>query len=242
MSKETTGEVDSNLTTEADSDTELSVTKYSRSEKNTDAEPIREQIRNNLEILNEMEVVANITSDGFKGKTDKQILDEVANEYKKIGMGVDRQGFGFISIEESLINNGLNYLNSEAEYAAFSSIPRVLKRGIDIINRENHKGRGYNTVTIAAPVTINGKKGIVGVVVKKTKGNRYKTHRIVMPDGTVFAFEKNKTEATTASMTNRKTGEGPAITPVLETSIPDLINSVNVGDCNIRLYISMKSR
>ena len=76
-----------------------------------------------------------------------------------------------------------------------------------------------NTVTIAAPVKINGKKGIVGVVVKKTKGNRYKTHRIVMPDGTVFAFEKNKTEATTASMTNRKTGEGPAITPVLDNSI-----------------------
>ena len=40
-----------------------------------------------------------------------------------------------------------------------------------------------------------------------------------MPDGTVFAFEKNKTEATTASMTNRKTGEGPAITPVLDNSI-----------------------
>lgn len=212
-------EADSNLATEADSDTDLSVTKYSLSKKNTETESIREQIRNNLEILNKMEVVANITSDGFNGKTDKQILDEVVKEYKKIGMGVDRQGFGFISLEESLINNGLNYLNSEAEYAAFSAIPRVLKRGIDITNRENHKGRGYNTVTIAAPVTINGKKGIVGVVVKKTKGNRYKTHRIVMPDGTVFVFEKNKTEATTASMTNRKTGEGPAITPVLDNSI-----------------------
>lgn len=72
---------------------------------------------------------------------------------------------------------------------------------------------------IVAPVTINGKKGIVGAVVKKTNGNRYKTHRIVMPDGTVFVFEKNKTEATTASMTNQKTGEGPAITPVLDNSI-----------------------
>lgn len=195
-----------------------SAIKYSRKTQRKDIVSIKEQIKQNIHALNKMEPVARIKSEGFRGKTDKQILDDVVGEYKKYGMGVDRQDFGFISLEEALVNNSLNYLSTEAEYAAFSTLPRVLKRGMEIRDKE-HKGRGHNTVTFAAPVAINGKVGIVGVVVKKTKGNRYKTHRIVMPDGSAYVFEHNKTEATTAGMTDTKNGEGPTITSVSKNSI-----------------------
>lgn len=180
---------------------------------------IRTQIESNLKKINEMDAVADVKTKGYKGKSDKQIIDAVMLNYKKRGYGVDRKGFGFISLEEEFINRSLNYLNAEAEYAAFDALPQVLKNGMEIRDNE-HKGRGYNTVTFAAPVVINGKRGIVGAVVAKTKGNRYKTHRILMPDGSQYIFENEKAEATTSGMTEEKiNGEGPDITSAVDNSI-----------------------
>lgn len=181
---------------------------------------IRTQIESNLKKINEMDAVADVKTKGYKGKSDKQIIDAVMSNYKKRGYGVDRKGFGFISLEEEFINRSLNYLNTEAEYAAFDILPQVLKNGMELRDNE-HKGRGYNTVTFAAPVVINGKPGIVGAVVAKTKGNRYKTHRILMPDGSQYIFENEKAEATTSGMTEEKiNGEGPDITSAVGNSIP----------------------
>ena len=181
---------------------------------------IRTQIESNLKKINEMDAVADVKTKGYKGKSDKQIIDAVMSNYKKRGYGVDRKGFGFISLEEEFINRSLNYLNTEAEYAAFDVLPQVLKNGMELRDNE-HKGRGYNTVTFAAPVVINGKPGIVGAVVAKTKGNRYKTHRILMPDGSQYIFENEKAEATTSGMTEEKiNGEEPDITSAVGNSIP----------------------
>ena len=72
-------------------------------------------------------------------------------------------------------------------------MPEVLKNGIEIESRDNHKGHEYGTKTFAAPVEINGERGNMAVVVKRTTDNFYKVHRIVTPDGQVFKFEqKNK--------------------------------------------------
>ena len=69
-----------------------------------------------------------------------------------------------------------------------------MEQGIEISSRENHKDREYGTVTIAAPVTINGKRGNMAVVVKKTTGNHYKVHRILTPDGSVFVLPDTASE------------------------------------------------
>ena len=197
--------------------TEVKVVKLSAKESKKDS--IRLQIERNLGELNNMSPVANVKTKGYKGKSDKQVIDAVMANFKKRGYGVDRKGFGFISLEEEFINRSLNYLNTEAEYAAFDVLPQVLKNGKEIRDDE-HKGRGHNTVTFAAPVVINGKAGIMGAVVMRTKGNRYKTHRIVMPDGSQYIFEQEKTEVTTSGMTGEKIhGEGPDIASAINDSI-----------------------
>ena len=197
--------------------TEVKVVKLSAKESKKDS--IRLQIERNLGELNNMSPVANVKTKGYKGKSDKQVIDAVMANFKKRGYGVDRKGFGFISLEEEFINRSLNYLNTEAEYAAFDVLPQVLKNGKEIRDDE-HKGRGHNTVTFAAPVVINGKAGIMGAVVMRTKGNRYKTHRIVMPDGSQYIFEQEKTEVTTSGMTGEKIhGEGPDIASAINNSI-----------------------
>lgn len=197
--------------------TEVKVVKLSAKESKKDS--IRLQIERNLGELNNMSPIANVKTKGYKGKSDKQVIDAVMANFKKRGYGVDRKGFGFISLEEEFINRSLNYLNTEAEYAAFDVLPQVLKNGKEIRDDE-HKGRGHNTVTFAAPVVINGKAGIMGAVVMRTKGNRYKTHRIVMPDGSQYIFEQEKTEVTTSGMTGEKIhGEGPDIASAINDSI-----------------------
>lgn len=197
--------------------TEAKVVKLSAKESKKDS--IRLQIERNLGELNNMSPVANVKTKGYKGKSDKQVIDAVMANFKKRGYGVDRKGFGFISLEEEFINRSLNYLNTEAEYAAFDVLPQVLKNGKEIRDDE-HKGRGHNTVTFAAPVVINGKAGIMGAIVMRTKGNRYKTHRIVMPDGSQYIFEQEKTEVTTSGMTGEKIhGEGPDIASAINNSI-----------------------
>ncbi|MBQ8805532.1 MAG: hypothetical protein IJZ68_03545 [Bacteroidaceae bacterium] len=42
--------------------------------------------------------------------------------------------------------------NGPAKQAAFPAIKAVIENGIEIVRDINHKGRGYDTVTFAAPI------------------------------------------------------------------------------------------
>ncbi len=191
-------------------------TSYSKNPSDSEVVSIKGQIQAHLDEINEMKPVAVLSYQ--QGQSTRQIRENVVRMFKQFGYKVDRQGFGIIDINEKQLNESLNYLQTEEEKAAIFTVPRVLKRGIMINERIDHKDRNYGTVTIAAPVTINGVDGVVGVVVKKVKGNRYKTHRILMPDGSAFTFsDNNKTEATTGKMASVSEGESLPITSVNNT-------------------------
>ncbi|MGN0454489.1 MAG: hypothetical protein ACI4G1_04870 [Ruminococcus sp.] len=71
------------------------------------------------------------------------------------------------------------------------------------------------------PVIINGKKGFVGVVVRKTGQYRYKTHRIVATDGTEFVLIKENAEARNLGVTTKKNdSKGSNITTAFNETIP----------------------
>ena len=171
-------------------------------------------------------------TEGFENLSKPEKLKTITAIYNKIGSGVDRKKFGFISLGFKEVNLSFNYMNTSAEYAVFLTLPKVLKKGIIIHIEENHKNRGYKTVTIAAPVIINGKRGNVAVVVKQTKGYRYKTHRILMPNGSLYSLENNKTEATTSGSTNN--GVGPDITSVT--------NKIPQEDGKVKKYLAAIKR
>lgn len=192
---------------------------------NNDVSSLKEQLKEHLDEVNAIDPVDTVAYDPVN---KKELKERALSEFKKFGYVVDRQGFGKIEIGEKQIANGLNYLNNEAEKAALLAVPKVLKRGVEISGHGNHKGRRYATVTIAAPVSINGKVGNVVVAVRKTGNNRYYTHRILLPNGAEFVFEKNKNaELTSADMPAHKNGEGPAIGSASETSIPQKKENVN---------------
>ena len=199
------------------------IKKYSKEDQST----IKEQIKTHLTQLNTMEPVANINSNGRDNRNDSKIKEDVLAEYKKIGNGVDRQSFGFIELSKKEVSIALSYLKSDAEIATFAAVPKVLKRGIEIDHHKSHKDRGYDSWTFAAPVTINGKKGFVGVVVRKTGQYRYKTHRIVAVDGTEFVLTKENAEARNLGVTTEMNdSKGSNITSAFNETIPQ--NNKNV--------------
>ena len=163
--------------------------------RTTDSEglSIKEQIKNAKETLDKMDPVAIVSVKNLAGMSQNQKYKWAIDTLKASGFKVDRQGFGVITFSEKQINTGMNYLHSEGEVEALSTLPRVLKRGKIIYEKSDHEFRKFGTVTIAAPVTINGQTGYMGVVVQMTSENHYYTHRILMPDGSSFVFEQKNT-------------------------------------------------
>ncbi|MBQ2056080.1 MAG: hypothetical protein II489_07275 [Bacteroidaceae bacterium] len=154
---------------------------------------IKDELKEYQLQLNEMDPVASIVVARFPMSRKSEIAMVINEEYKRFGHQVDRQHFGVVLLSFNQINKALEYLSTDAEYFAFYAVPYVIKRGIIVNYQENHKGRQIESITFAAPVEINNTRGNMGVVVQRIKGtSRYKTHRIIMPDGTDFVFKEIK--------------------------------------------------
>ena len=195
-----------------------SVSYFAKNQKNEEADSVKMQLRDHLEEINEMEPVANINyhvTNKMKAKQDAKDL------YKTKGMSVERQNFGRIEMGDNEVELSSNYANNAAEFAAWMTIPNVLKRGRLISGHSNHKGQGFPTYTFAAPVVINGKRGNIAVVVRKTGKYHYKMHRILMPDGSVYVYnDVNKNAEPTGSDIASKASKGPDISSASKYSIP----------------------
>ena len=206
-----------------------SVKKYSYS--SSEDLSTKDQLKAHSDTLNTMDsvcdVIYNVENRG-KARAD---AEEV---FKKSGYQIDRKDFGIIDISPKQIAESSNYLNTPAEFAAWMSIPRVLKRGIIISGHKNHKQRGFSSVTIAAPVTINGKRGNVAVVVQQKGKNKYHVHRILMPDGSKFVYEnvQKNTEPTGDSIAKENSRKRLSISSVRNDSISHSKPNVNTSDKN----------
>lgn len=167
------------------------------SESTADISSVRTQLRASQNELNAMQPVAEVqVSQEFTQLDKAGKLSWIAEKLRPTGYKVERKGFGVINFAKKQISKAFKYFDKGgAEEAAFEALPYVLENGTEISSRDDHKGRNYGTVTIAAPVTINGKRGNMAVVVKQTTDNYYKVHRILTPDGSVFNLSEGTSEA-----------------------------------------------
>lgn len=155
-----------------------------------EAAGIKEQLVQNQERLNGMEVVSKKTvPENLRSKP--QAAEWAINEMKGKPDFVDRKGLGQVDVSQKAIRNAVKYADTPAEKAALVAAPDVIKRGIEIGGHDNHKNRGKSTMTIAAPVELNGQRGNMAVVIN-LRGNKYYAHRILTPDGAIFKFEHGK--------------------------------------------------
>lgn len=197
---------------------------------------VREQLRNNQDMLNAQAPVAEIRAPQEFARMNKaEKMNWVIEKLRPTNYRVDRKGFGVINFAKKQLKSAFNYFRSgSAEEAAFEALPYVLENGVEISSRQDHKGRDYGTVTIAAPVTINGRRGNMAVVVKQTTDNFYKIHRILTPDGSVFELSDANSEAE-PTPAGESPNNGSLATPISSASvnsIPQNETVVNAGAKN----------
>lgn len=203
---------------EAGENANESSVKYS---KKSEDSSIKKQLRANIEKLEDMKPVADVEYESIKHLNRSEKAKVIMNDYnKKFKGGIDRQDFGHIILREDEVTGSLKYLYTDGEFAAFKALPQVLKRGRVIDEHIDHKKRKIDTVTIAAPVVINGTSGYMAAAVKVGGKNRYHVHRILMPNGSEFEFNK-KTEPTGAGMTTSKGRQGSAISSASNNRISE---------------------
>ena len=174
--------------------------------------------------LDSMEPVAVVSTIDLTKMNTNQRYKWAAEILKSSGYQVDRQNFGVIYFSEKQINTGMNYLNDAGEFAAFAALPKVLKRGKVIHDDNNHKGRNFGTVIIAAPVVINGVRGNMGVALQKTTNTHYHTHRIIMPDGSAFEFKANAVPTPSGDLAKK-----PIIAATISTASNDTVSQRKPG-------------
>lgn len=198
-----------------------------RESKDKDIVSVKQQLKASESELSKMPVVSrkNVTAD-IERMSTKQRLEWAVAELRASGYRVERPNGNTIEFSPKDINSGLRYLSSAGEIAAYSALPAVLKRGKEIYREANHKGRGYGTITFAAPVEINGVRGNMAVVVRQTKGQRYDVRRILMPDGSAFIFREkaNAVSTTVGSVTGDAKAPGE-VRPTINTASTDSIRS-----------------
>ena len=155
----------------------------------SEAQHIKDQIRDSQSNLNALPVVASFYNNGIDIKNHgwkSRLKVELADFYKKVGTKINRQGFGDVIITPRIINKALEYVHTEGEAIAFFVAHNVIKQGIMIGYHTNHKDRSLDTITFGAPVELNSKRGNMAIVVKVAGRKIYKAHRILTPDGNLF--------------------------------------------------------
>jgi len=158
----------------------------------SEAQHIKDQIRDNQDNLNALPIVAEYTCDYIDTSIKNwriKFRAEVISFYSGIGTKINRRGFGDVIIVPRIISDALRYVTNSGEAAAFFVAHKVIKQGIMIGYHTNHKDRSLDTISFSAPVELNGKRGNMAVVVKVAGRNLYKTHRILTPEGKLFLLD-----------------------------------------------------
>ena len=191
--------------------------RYSVGRGDGDYTTIKAQLREHQDELNRMSSVANVSGKSYKGAAPGALRKDIVDHMKRTGgFVVDVPGFGQVAMDEKRLNTSLDYLDTEADAIAYKAIKPVLKHGKRIKEKSNHKGREYGTVTFAAPVTINGIRGNMAVVVKQTSKYFYKMHRVLTPDGDRMDLQKKADAQPTPG--GGVTANGSLATPISSAS------------------------
>lgn len=117
-------------------------------------------------------------------KDETPITEKVAKFYKeKYDNKVARDGIGIVVLDARSVKDSIAHGLRRNKAAAFAAVPDVIKSGIEIDRQRNWKGRGYDSVTIAAPISING-EGYVAVVIltQSLNSNRFYLHEVALQE------------------------------------------------------------
>lgn len=182
-------------------------------------ETLEKQLNEHLKQLNRMEPVETITGNEVAyGATNKENAENIVRYFESIGGKVERDGFGVVELSRKGAKATVQHGNGPVKQIAAAAIPDVIRYGEQIETTENWKGRGYNTHTFVAPVTVGGTTIYEAVIVneyRSTKqGNKFYVHEVCGSDGSMLVLDneghiKQKQESADTVFKTEEGGERP---------------------------------
>lgn len=138
----------------------------------------------NLEWLMNSEPIAILTGEEFK----ENIIDNVAALYETYGNRVYREGLGYVTLTRHDIQSSVSHGLGRKKAAAFAAIPDVIREGREFNRTENYKDRGYDSIVIAAPISIAGETYVCEVVLnKRANSNNFYLHEVEVKNKLQFS-------------------------------------------------------
>lgn len=182
-------------------------------------ETLEKQLNEHLKQLDRMEPVATITGNEVAyGATNKENAENIVRYFESIGGKVERDGFGVVELSRKGAKATVQHGNGPVKQIAAAAIPDVIRYGEQIGTTENWKGRGYNTHTFVAPVTVGETTIYEAVIVneyRSTKqGNKFYVHEVCGSDGSMLVLDneghiKQKQESADTVFKTEEGGERP---------------------------------
>ncbi len=130
-------------------------------------------------------------------KADAPLVDRVASWFTKHHQGaVNVPGVGRVLLNKRSVKDSIAHGLSREKATAFAAIPDVLTKGMIVERQENWKNRGYDSVSIVAPVRMGGKDyAALAVVRQDVNSNRFYLHEVALKEK--LQRDAFKTEALT---------------------------------------------
>lgn len=145
----------------------------------------------NLDTMRDMVPVAQLTGRELNDQRIK-LSDQIRNFFKSLGNKVSRNGLGDVELGEYGVGGMLNHRPiNRAKIVSVAAVPDVIKNGKQISYDPNWKGRGYESYTFAAPVTVNGTPVYVAAVVNKLPNNKFYLSEMVDSNGNYIRIEES---------------------------------------------------
>lgn len=136
------------------------------------------EISDNINAIAEMESVTSIRGDEFK-MGDGRLLTDVTAFFEAIGGTVYNERLGDIYLRKRGVKDDLGHGMSDEKAASFAAIPAVLEHGRVAGFVANKGGKGFDSATVVAPITIENKPYMMGVIVHRSNGeNRFYVHDV----------------------------------------------------------------
>lgn len=167
-------------------------------------------------------------------KSERPLVERVAEYYKdKYDGKVERDGVGTVLLDERSVKDSIGHGIGRNKAIAFAAVPEIIKNGAIIDRQENWKGRGYGSVTFAAPIEIAG-EGYVGVVVANEVTMSDGSHRFYLHE---VVLQKNlqSEEFKTGIDTGSKPGDVAKILQKIvsaKNNLQNAENEIDVEDTN----------
>lgn len=185
--------------------------------------------RNKKEVAQMAPVAAMDGTEFPKGSTG--IFDQVAEFFQTMGNKVTNAILGNVTIDRRGIKDSVGHGLGRNKAIAFKAVPQVIQDGKIIDYQKNWKGRGYDTVVLAAPVTIKGEPYYEGVIlIRPQDGQRFYLHEVLA------ANEKDMPTPFKTGTTRGGTSGGAGMPSLI--SLLDEIRKVNAPENNIDLVPS----